>query len=131
MAAATWMMRSEVTMIVIPVRISGNWCLYKIMRGSQTQVVLRLTEAPLMIGNQGAMVALTEVDQIFHSMASGAMRLWTRMLLRDTPNQGFDIEQVRRKAQVEQIRMITRSWNKLTLTLTKRQQEKPACTSCK
>ena len=68
-AAATWTMRSEVTMIVIPVRISGNWCLYQIMRGSHTQVVLRLTEAPMMVGNQSAMAALGEIDQIVHSMA--------------------------------------------------------------
>ena len=101
MAAATWTMRSEVTMIVIPVRISGNWCLYQIMRGSHTQVVLRLTEAPVMVGNQGAMAALGEIDQIVHSMARGAMRIWTRMLLRDIPSQGFDIEQVRRRAQVD------------------------------
>jgi len=59
-AAATWKMRSEVTMIVIPVTVSGNWCLYHIMKGSHTQVVLRLTEAPLMTGNQGAMAALND-----------------------------------------------------------------------
>ena len=86
MVAGTWTMRSEVTMIVIPVRISGNWCLYQIMRGSHTQVVLRLTEAPLMIGNQEAIAALGEIDQIVHSMARGAMRIWTRMLLRDIPD---------------------------------------------
>ena len=57
MAAITWTMRSEVTMIVIPFRISGNWCLYQIMRGSHTQVVLRLTEAPVMVGNKRAMAA--------------------------------------------------------------------------
>ena len=86
MAAATWTMRSEVNVIVVPVRISGNWCLYQIMRGSHTQVVLRRTEAPLMTGNQVAMAALGEIDQIVHSMARGAMRMWTRMLLRDIPN---------------------------------------------
>jgi hypothetical protein len=86
MAAATWTMRSEVTMIVIPVRISGNWCLYQIMRGSHTQVVLRLTEVPLMIENQGGMAALGEVDQIVHALARGAMRIWARLLLRDIPN---------------------------------------------
>lgn len=29
----SWTMRSQVNVIVIPVRISGNWCLYQIMRG--------------------------------------------------------------------------------------------------
>jgi len=101
LVAATWTMRTEVTIIVLPVRISGTWCLYQIMRGSHTQVVLRLTEAPVMTGNQGAMAALGEIDQIVHSMARGAMRIWTRMLLRDTPNSGFDIEQVKRRAQVD------------------------------
>ena len=61
-------------------------------------MVLRLTEVPLMIENQGAMAALGEIDQIVHSMARGAMRIWTRLLLRDIPNQGFGIEQVRRRA---------------------------------
>ena len=36
-------------------------------------MVLRLTEALLMIGNQGAMAALGEVDQLIHSIARGAM----------------------------------------------------------
>jgi hypothetical protein len=118
MVAATWTMRTEVTIIVLPVRISGTWCLYQIMRGSHTQVVLRLTEAPLMIENQRAMVALGEIDQIVHSMARGAMRTWTRMLLIDTPNQGFDIERVRRKLRYTPKRTNTTSWSQLTLTLT-------------
>lgn len=29
----SWTFRSQVNVIVIPVRISGNWCLYQIMRG--------------------------------------------------------------------------------------------------
>ena len=32
----TWTARSQVNVIVIPVRIAGNWCLYQIMRGSHT-----------------------------------------------------------------------------------------------
>jgi hypothetical protein len=38
-SAIAWLMRSFFSMIFIPVRIAGNWCLYQIM--------LRLIEVPL------------------------------------------------------------------------------------
>ena len=84
-------------MIVIPVRIEGNWCLYQIVRGSHIQQVVRLTEAPL-TNNVEALVALAEIDQLVHLMARGAMRTWARMLLRDAPAEGFNLEELRRRA---------------------------------
>ena len=46
-AARTWVLRSQVSVIVEPVRISSNWYLCQTMWGSHTQRVIRLTEAPL------------------------------------------------------------------------------------
>ena len=58
----TWAVRSQVNVIVLPVRIAGNWCIYQVVRGSHTQSVMRLTEAPMITNNAGAMAALGEVD---------------------------------------------------------------------
>ena len=33
----TWYERSQISVIAIPVRIEGNWCLYQIVRGSHIQ----------------------------------------------------------------------------------------------
>jgi hypothetical protein len=52
---------------------------------------MRLTEAPMTINNAGAMTALGEVDQLVHLLNRGAMRVWTRMLLRDIPAEGFNL----------------------------------------
>ena len=97
----TWSARSQVNVIVLPVRIAGNWCIYQVVRGSHTQSVLRLTEAPMITDNAGAMAALGEVDQMVHLLNRGAMRVWTRMLLRDIPAEGFNLEELRRRAQTD------------------------------
>jgi hypothetical protein len=100
----TWAARSQVNVIVIPVRIAGNWCLYQVVRGTHTQSVMRLTEAPMTTNNAGAMTALGEVDLLIHLLNRGAMRVWTRMLLRDAPAESFNLEEVRRKAQADATR---------------------------
>ena len=46
----------------------------------------------MITGNQGAMEALMEVDLLAHSIRRGTMRIWNRIVLRDSPNQGSDIE---------------------------------------
>ena len=57
-----------------------------------------------MTNNAGAMTALGEVDQLIHLMNRGAMRVWTRMLLRDIPTEGFNLEELRRGAQADATR---------------------------
>ena len=47
----TWAARSQVNVIVLPVRIAGNLCVYQVERGTHTQSVMRLTEAPMMMSN--------------------------------------------------------------------------------
>ena len=86
-------------MIVIPVKIEGNWCLYQIVRGSHIQQVVRLTEAPMTNNVEGA-AALGELDQLTHLIARGAVRTWARILLRDAPAEGFNLEELRRRAQI-------------------------------
>ena len=66
--------------------------------------MIRLTEAPMTINNAGAMTALGEFDQLVHLLNRGAMRVWTRMLLRDAPAESFNLEEVRRKAQADATR---------------------------
>jgi len=56
------------------------------------------------INNAGAMTALGKVDQLVHLLNRGAMIVWTRMLLRDIPAEGFNLEEVRRKAQADATR---------------------------
>jgi hypothetical protein len=51
--------------------------------------------------NAGAMTALGEIDQLVHLLNRGAMRVWTRMLLRDIPAEGFNLEELRRRAQTD------------------------------
>ena len=51
--------------------------------------------------NAGAMTALGEADQLIHILNRGAMRVWTRMLLRDIPAEGFNLEELRRRAQTD------------------------------
>ena len=87
-------------MIVVPVRIEGNWCLYQIVRGSHLQQVVRLTEAP-MTNNVEGETALGEVDQLIHLITRGAVRTWARMLIRDAPAEGFNLEELRRRAQID------------------------------
>ena len=65
---------------------------------------MRLTEAPMTTNNAGAMTALGEIDQLVHLLNRGAMRVWTRMLLRDAPAESFNLEEVRRKAQADATR---------------------------
>ena len=48
----TWAARSQVNVIVIPVRIAGNWCIYQVVRGSHTQSVMRQTDAPMTTNNK-------------------------------------------------------------------------------
>jgi hypothetical protein len=51
--------------------------------------------------NAGAMTALGEIDQLVHLLNRGAMRVWTRMLLRDAPAEGFNLEELKRRAQID------------------------------
>ena len=55
----------------------------------------------MITNNAGAMAALGEVDQLFHLLNRGAIRVWTRMLLRDIPAEGFNLEELRRRAQTD------------------------------
>jgi hypothetical protein len=98
--ARTWYERSQISVIVIPVKIEGNWCLYQIVRGSHIQQVVRLTEAPMTNNVEGA-TALGEIDQLIHLITRGAVRTWARMLLRDAPAEGFNLEELRRRAQID------------------------------
>ena len=54
-----------------------------------------------MTNNVGAMAALGEIDQLVHLMNRGAVRTWARMLLRDAPAEGFNLEELRRRAQID------------------------------
>jgi len=54
-------------------------------------MVLRLTVASLLIAYVGEIAALEEVDKLAHSLIRAAMRIWTRMLIRDAPAQDFNI----------------------------------------
>ena len=96
----TWYERSQISVIVIPVRIEGNCCLYQIVRGSHIQQVVRLTEAPMTNNVEGA-AALGEIDQLIHLITRGAVRTWARMLLRDAPAEGFNLEELRRRTQID------------------------------
>ena len=42
-----------------------------------------------------------EIDQLVHLLNRGAMRVWTRMLLRDAPAESFNLEELRRRAQAD------------------------------
>ena len=98
--ARTWYERSQISVIVIAVKIEGNWCLYQIVRGSHIQQVVRLTEAPMTNNVEGA-TALGEIDQLIHLISRGAVMTWARMLLRDAPAEGFNLEELRRRAQID------------------------------
>ena len=54
-----------------------------------------------MANNVGAMAALGEIDQLVHLMNRGAVRTWARMLLRDAPTEGFNLEELKRRAQID------------------------------
>ena len=89
-------MRSFFSMIVIPVIIACSCYLSQIMRGGHRKTVMRLTDVALNSGNTRDIKTLKEVDLMIFSMGRGAMRIWARLLLRDKPVQGLDIEQARK-----------------------------------
>ena len=62
---------------------------------------MRLTEAPMTTNNTGAIATPGEIDQLVHTLNRGAMRIWTRMLLRDAPAESFNLEELRRRAQAD------------------------------
>ena len=64
------------------------------------QQVMRLTEAPL-TNNVKALSAVGEIDQLVHLLNRGAVRTWARMLLRDAPAEGFNLEELRRRTQID------------------------------
>jgi hypothetical protein len=51
-----------------------------------------------MTNNVEGATALGEVDQLIHLITRGAVRTWARMLLRDAPAEGFNLEELRRRA---------------------------------
>ena len=54
-----------------------------------------------MTNNVGALTALGEIYQLIHLLNRGAMRVWTRRLLRDIPAESFNLEELRRRAQID------------------------------
>ena len=64
-----------------------------------------MKDASLVRANVGLKAALDEDDLLAHSFNRGVMRICSRILLRDAPAQGFNIEELRRRAHVDAVKV--------------------------